>query len=160
MFVDLKQDTPDDQRLKTDLFEPTCDPVCHADNVAYNFSTPEEHRPSPNVADNFNTPQEHHHSADNLNTPEEHHPSPNVADNFNAPEEHHPSPMLPIKSYGTHPRLQRVMTWTLMMIVWKPTVLRKNSAKRQRGHGRYLEGQSYKVRNKFDVLFEDTSDSE
>ena len=25
LFVDLKQDTPDDQRLKTDLFEPPCD---------------------------------------------------------------------------------------------------------------------------------------
>ena len=77
LFVDLKQDTPDDQRLKTDLFEPPCDPVCPADTVAYNFkriwNTPEEHRPSSNVADNINTPQEHH-------------PLPNVADNFNAPE--------------------------------------------------------------------------
>ena len=89
MFVDLKQDTPDDQRLTTNLFEPPCDPVCPADTVAYNFNTPEEHRPSRNVADNFNTPQEHHPSpnvAVNFNTHEEHHHSPNGVDNFNAPE--------------------------------------------------------------------------
>ena len=60
LFVDLKQDTPDDQRLKTYPFEPPCDPVCPADTVAYNFNTPEEHRPSRNVADNINTPQEHY----------------------------------------------------------------------------------------------------
>ena len=60
LFVDLKQDTPDDQRLKTDLFEPPCDPVCPVDNVTYNFNTPEEHHPSSNVADNFE---------DNSNTP-------------------------------------------------------------------------------------------
>ena len=74
LFVDLKQDTPDDQRLKTDLFEPPCDPVCPADNVADNFkriwNTTEEHHPSPNVADNFNTPEEHHPDADNFNTTE------------------------------------------------------------------------------------------
>ena len=87
LFVDLKQDTPDDQRLKTDLFEPHCDTVCPVDNVAYSFNTPEEHHSSPNVTDNFNTPEEHHplpNAADNLkriwNTPEKHHPSPNVAD--------------------------------------------------------------------------------
>ena len=57
LFVDLKQDTPDDQRLKTDLFEPPCDPVCPVDNVTYNFNTPEKHHPSSNVVDNSNTPK-------------------------------------------------------------------------------------------------------
>ena len=57
LFVDLKQDTPGDQRLKTYLFEPPCDPgdpVCTVDHVAENFNTPEEHHPG---ADNFNTPE-------------------------------------------------------------------------------------------------------
>ena len=71
----MKQDTPDDQRLKTDLFESRCgpgDPVCPVDNVADKsiWNTPDDHHHSPNVADNFNTSEENHPSADNFNAPE------------------------------------------------------------------------------------------
>ena len=80
-----------------------------------------------NVADNlkriWNTPEEHHLSpnvADNFNTSEEHHHSPNVADNFNTPEAAESDDM-DIDDDCMQTRLSR--------------------------DGRYVEGESYKVRN-------------
>ena len=73
LFVDLKQDTPDDQRLKTDLFEPPCDPGASEDSDVCPSEQTRQPYPSSNVADNFkrmwNTPEEHnssHNGADKI----------------------------------------------------------------------------------------------